>query len=84
VHCITVTVYTMTGMITLRVDEETKRKIKRYGIPVSNVARTAIMNEIRRREHEDTLQALKKMKRILHKVDVKRIVKHIREDRDSR
>lgn len=74
----------MTEMITLRVDEETKRKIKRYSIPVSNVARTAIMNEIERREREETLQALKKMRRILDKVDINRIVEHIRKDRETR
>lgn len=76
--------YTMTRIVTVRVDDETKRKIKRYGIRVSQVARAAIIDEIQRREREETLNALKRMKEILAKVDMERIVKHIREDRASR
>jgi post-segregation antitoxin (ccd killing protein) len=74
----------MTRIVTVRVDDETKRKIKRYGIRVSQVARAAIIDEIQRREREETLNALKRMKEILAKVDMERIVKHIREDRASR
>lgn len=76
--------YTMTEMVTLRVDEETKRKIKRYGIRVSEIARTAIVDEIRRRERQEALQDLKRMKEILAKVDMKRVVGHVREDRAAR
>ena len=74
----------MTSILTLRVDDETKRKIKRYGIPVSRVAREALEQEIERRENEEALRALRGMKKILGKVDSKRIVDHIREDRESR
>lgn len=76
--------YTMTEMVTLRIDEETKRKVKRYGIQVSQVARAAILQEIERREREEALQALRRMKKILGKVDTKRVVQHIREDRTAR
>ena len=54
------------------------------GIPVSQVARAAIRREIERKENEDTLRALRGMKGILGKVDIKRTVKHIREGRISR
>jgi post-segregation antitoxin (ccd killing protein) len=74
----------MTSIVTLRVDDETKRKIKRYGIPVSQVARAAIRQEIERKENEEALRALRRMKEILGKVDVQRAVEHIREDRESR
>jgi post-segregation antitoxin (ccd killing protein) len=74
----------MTSILTLRVDDDTKRKIKRYGIPVSQVARQAIQQEIQRKENEEALQAIRRMKEILGKVDVKRVVEHIREDRESR
>ena len=74
----------MTSIVTLRVDDETKRKIKLYGIPVSQVARAAIRQEIERKENEEALRALKRMKKILGKVDVQRAVEHIREDRESR
>lgn len=76
--------YTMTEMATVRIDEETKRKIKRYGIPVSKVARKAILEEIERREREEGIQALRRMKAILRKVDSSRIVEHIRESRTNR
>jgi post-segregation antitoxin (ccd killing protein) len=74
----------MTSILTLRVDDDTKRKIKRYGIPVSQVARAAIQQEIERMENEEALQALRRMKKILGKVDIKRAVEHVREDRESR
>jgi hypothetical protein len=74
----------MTEMVTVRVDEETRRKIKRYGIPVSQVARDAILREIQRKEREEGLRALKRMKQILKKVDVSRVVREIREDRLTR
>jgi len=75
--------YTM-GIVTLRVDEDTKRKIKRYGIPVSQVARGAILEEIERKENEEALRALRRMKKILGKVNIQRVIEHIREDRRSR
>jgi post-segregation antitoxin (ccd killing protein) len=74
----------MTEMVTVRIDEQTKRKIKRYGIPVSQVARDAILREIERKEREQTLRAVKRMKEILKKVDINRVVKEIREDRLTR
>lgn len=68
----------------MRVDDETKRKIKRYGIAVSQVAREAIQQEIERKENEEAILALRRMKEILGKVDINRTVEHIREDRESR
>jgi post-segregation antitoxin (ccd killing protein) len=71
-------------MVTLRIDEETKRKVKRYRIHVSQVARAAILQEIERKEREEALQALRRMREILREVDTKRVVEHIREDRSAR
>lgn len=76
--------YTMTEMMTFRIDEDTKRKVKRYGIRVSQVARAAILREIERKERDEALQALRRMREILKKVDTKRVVEHIREDRRAR
>lgn len=76
--------YTMSEVVTLRIDEETKRRIKRYGISVSQVARAAILKEIERRESEEALQALRRMREILKKVETSRVVEHIREDRRKR
>jgi hypothetical protein len=74
----------MTQMVTLRIDEDTKRKVKRYRIQVSQVARAAILKEIERREREEALRALGRMREILRQVDTKRVVEHIREDRSTR
>ena len=48
------------------------------------MARAAILREIERREREENLQALKRMKEILRKVDAKRVAESIREDRKRR
>jgi post-segregation antitoxin (ccd killing protein) len=74
----------MTEIVTLRIDEETKRKAKQYGIRVSQVARAAILQEIERKEREEALQALRRMREILREVDTKRVVEHICEDRSAR
>jgi post-segregation antitoxin (ccd killing protein) len=70
--------------VTLRVDKETKRRIKRHSIHVSKVARAAILREVEHKENEEALQALRRMKKILGEVDLRRVVEHIREDRLSR
>jgi hypothetical protein len=69
--------------VTLRIDEETKRKAKRYGIRVSQVARAAIVREIEQREHEEALLALM-MKEIIKEMDAKRVIQHIRRGRSTR
>jgi post-segregation antitoxin (ccd killing protein) len=74
----------MTEMVTLRIDEETKHKVKQYGIRVSQVATAAIMREIEQKEHEEALRALTRMKEILRGVDAKRVTQHILEDRSTR
>jgi len=62
----------MSKIVRLRVDEKTKRKIKRHGIHESQVARAAILSEIERREHGEALEAMRRMRVILGKVNVKR------------
>lgn len=74
----------MGQVATIRIDEETKRKVKRYGISVSKVARKAILEEVQRREREEAVVALRRMKEILRKVDINRVVRHIRESRTNR
>lgn len=61
-----------------------KRKIRRHGIRVSQLARTAMHRQAQVREHEEAVQVLKRMKEILVKVDIKRVVEQIREDRTTR
>ncbi len=74
----------MTEIVTVRIDEETKRKVKRFGISVSKVARAAILREIEAKGRQEALQALRKMKDILGKIDVKEVVADVRRDRTAR
>jgi post-segregation antitoxin (ccd killing protein) len=84
VICITRFDYTLTEIVTLRIDEETKLKVKRLGISVSKVARSAILREIEAKEREEALDALRKMRQILRKVDMRTVVEDIRQDRAAR
>jgi hypothetical protein len=74
----------LTEIVTLRIDEETKLKVKRFGISVSKVARSAILREIEAKEREEALDALRKMRQILGKVDMRTVVEDIRQDREAR
>ncbi len=76
--------HTLTEIVTVRIDEETKRKMKRLGISVSKVARAAILREIEAKERQEAFQALQKMKEILKKIDVKEVVEDVRQDRTKR
>lgn len=74
----------MTEIITVRVDAQTKQRIKRHGIRVSDVVCRAILEEIERHEREEVLKALRRLRQLLERVDIKRTVTHIREDRSRR
>lgn len=74
----------MTEIITVRVDAQTKQAIKRHRIRVSEVARRAIQEEIERREREESLEALRRMRQLLERLDLNRVIAHIREDRSQR
>jgi hypothetical protein len=54
-------------VVTLGIDREMKRKIKRHAIRASHAAKANILGEVERREHEEALQFLKRMKEILRK-----------------
>jgi antitoxin CcdA len=66
------------------VDRETKKKIKKHGINVSDTVRKALEREIMKREEEDLQLALDEAGRILRKIPEKDIVRMIRESRDER
>ena len=63
---------------------ETKRKAKQYGTQASQVAEAAKLQDAECKEREEALQALRRMREILKKVDTKRAVEQIREDRHAR
>jgi antitoxin CcdA len=74
----------VSSVITVRVDRETKKKIKKHGINVSDTVRKALEREIMKREEEDLQRALDEAGRILRKIPEKDIVRMIRESRDER
>ncbi len=72
------------SIITVRVDTETKKKLKKHRINVSETVRRALQNEISKREEEDLQRALDEAGRILRKIPEKDIVRAVRESRDER
>lgn len=74
----------MTGTVVVRVDEELKKKAKAYNINISEVVRSALRDEVQKRERRELISALEQAKKALSKVPDEEIVKAIRETRDSR
>lgn len=74
----------MTKTVVVRVDEELKRKAKAYKVNISEVVRSALRDEVKRRERRELISSLERAKRVLSKVPDEEIVKAIRENRDNR
>jgi len=74
----------MTTVISIRVPDETKQDIDKYGIEVSSVARRAIEEEIRRRKLEEATEAAEELGDYFSKIPEERVLKWIKEDRRTR
>jgi predicted transcriptional regulator len=74
----------MSAVISIRVPDETKRDIERYGIEVSSVARKAIEEEINRRKLEEAAKAAEELGDYFSKTPEEQILQWIREDRRTR
>ncbi len=74
----------MTEVVTVRVKKTLKDKARKYNIDISKTVRTALEDEIRKREEEELTQALSDIKVILQKIPNEEIVKAIRQSRDQR
>jgi post-segregation antitoxin (ccd killing protein) len=59
-------------------------RARALGIDVSGLLRRALEEEVERRELERLKQRLEGLKDVLEAIDVERVVRHIREDRESR
>jgi len=70
--------------ITVRVPEELKENLSRYGVEVSKVVRDALEEEIRRRKLEDLQRVAGELGEFFAKIPEEKIVKTIRETRRSR
>jgi antitoxin CcdA len=74
----------MTETVVVRVDEELKRKAKAYNVNISEVVRSALRDEVQKRERRELISALERGKKALSKVPDEDIVRTIRETRDER
>ena len=76
----------MEGYVTVsvKVRRDLVEKAKALGINISEVVRKVIEEEVRRRGLELIRKRLESVKDLLDLIDVDRVVKSVREDRESR
>ena len=72
------------AVVTGKVPRELKRKAKKLGININRVIREALENAVRKREEELFMESLSRCADILSRIDINRVIKSIREDRESR
>jgi len=68
--------------VSTKVRKELRDEAKKLGINISEVLRRALEEEIKRRKIKLLKKKLENLKNALDKIDINRIVNHIREDRD--
>ncbi len=69
--------------VSAKIKRELYKKIRKYGINVSEVIRRALQEEVARREEEELRRMLEEAGKILDKVPEKRLVEHIRSSREE-
>lgn len=70
--------------VSAKVKEELWRRLKKYGVNVSEVIRRALEEEVRRREEEELGELLDEASRILRKLSEEEIVEAVRWSREAR
>jgi len=70
--------------ISAKVPRELREEAERLGIRISEFLRKALEEEVKKKKIEVLKEELNTISAILDKIDVNRIVKHIREDREAR
>lgn len=74
----------MTTVISIRVPDETKSDIDKYGIEVSSVARKAIEEEIRRKKLEEAAEAAEELGDYFSRIPKEQVIGWVKEDRRTR
>jgi len=74
----------MSVVVSVRIPRELKEEAKRYGINISEVARRALEEEVRRRKLEEAMAAARRIGEILSKIPEEEMVKWLREAREER
>lgn len=67
--------------ISARIPKELKKKLKEYGINVSDIVRKALTKEVKKKEAEKIKKELEQLK-VIKKLSSKEIAMLIREDRE--
>jgi len=70
--------------VSAKVPRELREEAERLGIRISEFLRKALEEEVKKKKIEVLKEELNTISAILDKIDVNRIVKHIREDREAR
>jgi len=70
--------------VSAKIRKELYEKLKRYGVPISEVIRKALEEEVRRREEKEVREALKRAQEILMKIPPEEIVTAVRSSREER
>ena len=70
--------------ISVKVPREVKEELERAGVRPGKVAKEAIMRKLAEIRLKKLEQRAEELRDVLEKVDVRRVVAHIREDRESR
>jgi len=70
--------------VSAKVPRELREEAERLGIRISEFLRKALEEEVKKKKIEVLKEELNTISAILNKIDVNRIVKHIREDREAR
>ncbi|MEM4970321.1 MAG: type II toxin-antitoxin system CcdA family antitoxin [Sulfolobales archaeon] len=70
--------------VSTKVRREVVERARRLGINISEFLRRKLEEEVESRELELLRRRLEGMRDVLEKIDIDRIVRHIREDREAR
>jgi post-segregation antitoxin (ccd killing protein) len=70
--------------VSTKVKREIAEKAKALGINISQFLREKLEEEVEKRELEKLKGELDDLREVLDAIDVERIVKHVREDREMR
>jgi len=70
--------------VSAKVPRELREEAEKLGIRISEFLRRALEEEVKRRKIEVLKEELNSISTVLDKIDVDRVVRHIREDREVR
>ncbi|MHA1582227.1 MAG: type II toxin-antitoxin system CcdA family antitoxin [Candidatus Baldrarchaeia archaeon] len=69
------------SVVTGKVPKKLKEKAKQLGININKVIREALENAVREKEDQIFLESLNDAANILSKINIKRVIQNIREDK---